>query len=220
MISSYVISFGKWGVRKIGVGAFFASILLGISLGSVTIGLNQIADIPEDVSLFSISMLALLAGWQAARIRIPGWITLFILAAMGAAASLVHTGHMANDLARLLEELFSQTVRLLQWYPGTPLPDTRQLGILLSDIAYTTYGMLAHLQTWFRALAGGVSAYNPVAAALVWSMVVWCISGWAAWATRRIHKPLEGVLPALLLLAAGQSYSRTEIWYLLSALGG
>jgi transglutaminase-like putative cysteine protease len=67
--------------------------------------------------------------------------------------------------------------------------------------------LLARVRDWTQAVITGEAAFDLLAAALVWSLVLWTVSLWAGWAVRRRQRPLQALAPAGALLLVSMSYT-------------
>jgi len=125
---------------------------------------------------------------------------------------------LGSRVLSLLQALAGLLTEALHWRLYAPLPDPSLAIQALYDLGRNLTALLAQALTWTAALLGGRSFYDPLAASLVWSLLLWGLGIWAAWAVRRREQPLAAVLPAGVLLAASLSYTRSPVGYLLPLL--
>ncbi|MEE8568326.1 MAG: transglutaminase-like domain-containing protein, partial [Anaerolineales bacterium] len=72
---------------------------------------------------------------------------------------------------------------------------------------------------WIMAWANGNPVFDPVAAALVWSLILWTVAAWAGWAVHRRKQPLPAMVPAGILLGTTLAYTGAKATALLWFLG-
>jgi transglutaminase-like putative cysteine protease len=65
----------------------------------------------------------------------------------------------------------------------------------------------------------GEAVFDPIAAALVWSIMVWIVAAWAGWIVEARRNALLAVLPAVLLSLGTLSYGGRESFTLYLMLG-
>src|SRR5581483_8183399 len=75
------------------------------------------------------------------------------------------------------------------------------------------------LHEWAQGIVRGQPVYDPVAAALVWSLVLWGVAAWAAWMLRRRARALTALAPLLLLLGLVLAYSGRDALVMVLVIG-
>jgi transglutaminase-like putative cysteine protease len=173
----------------------------------------------SDSVLFLLAVLAgLAAGWAMGRLPLPPW-------AAGAAASALGMDFLFFAIARL-------DVPLRSWIehsiPGILhlLPQFRDLhfdaGLWLVDSQRILLGpvsVVVRFQKWALTVVRGGEYFDPVASALLWSLV-FCLAGaFAGWAVSACSKPLTGILPAVLVMGAVFAFVGGD-WHSVVLAGG
>jgi transglutaminase-like putative cysteine protease len=195
-----------------------ALLLLLIALHSVATGLaDAIRGLDVDL-LLPVAAAAVLVGWVLASSPLPAWLAGVVALGLGVEMVVVHVGRLGGDLVMLLRTLIGLAWGVWRW-PFDGLPDRAPVLLSLVELRLGLDAVLSRFREWVLALAAGESAFDPVAAALAWGLVLWFLAIWAAWATRRRGRPLQGILPAGALLAAALSYVGGRPSVLLALLG-
>jgi transglutaminase-like putative cysteine protease len=196
-------------------------LLLFVLLTAATAGVTSILISPDWGSLWRSLTFGLLAGWTLAIFSQPAWRAGLITAAAGASYTLLFASGLREQLATILIELASLAGRL-GTTPNNLKGDGSGLTQSLQDFFSASGVILERVRTWTAALIAGEPVFDPVAAALVWSLLVWLIAAWAGWAVEARRSALLASLPALLLslgtLSYGQRESTTIYFMLASAL--
>ena len=177
-----------------------AVIGLVFTLADLIRGLNLLGLLP-------ITLFAMLLGWGLAGFRpVPGWLAGGVLAILGLEAVLWQVSNLETmllDLAGGGADLLWQTWR----WPTTGIaPNITLFSEPLAALGIGLSTLFTRQTTWLTALATGSPVFDPVAAALVWSLVLWGVSAWAGWSLRRTYKPLPALLPIGVLQATLLAY--------------
>jgi transglutaminase-like putative cysteine protease len=183
--------------------------LLFILLTAAAAGVTSVLSGPDWGSLWTSLLFGLLIGWALAIFRQPAWRSTGIVIATGLAYALLYTGGLGGKLAAMLVVIFRLAV-LSAAYPQGSILDLIQLVPLLQEFFTSTGVILARVQAWVTALAAGQSYFDPVAAALVWGILVWIVAAWAGWVVEARRNALLAILPAVLLSAGTLSYGRRD----------
>jgi transglutaminase-like putative cysteine protease len=192
--------------------------LLLVALRSVALGLAGVVRGLDAGLLLPVAASGVLIGWILARLPLPGWLAVVVASALGVGAVILHVGRLGGTLLALLRTLFNLAWEGWRW-PLDGLPDGTSVLLTLAELWAGVGTLLARLRTWSLALAAGEPAFDPLAVALVWGLMLWAVAAWAGWAVRWRDRPLLGVAPAGALLAATLSYMRGQPSALLTLLG-
>ncbi len=167
-------------------------LLLGIALYCLLSGLTAsvrgltTSDLLPGILLGGALTLGLVKsrfnGMQAAGLYVP----------LGIGLGLMRVGGLLPILGRLILSLFQKD----EW---------NALNAALGSLA-------GRLALWLTGLTQGVQVEDPLTRGLVWSLIAWLLTGWAAWFTLRRRDPLTGLAPALALLAGVINYVRGDLW--------
>jgi len=207
--------------------ALLSLALLLVMLGCVALGLAGVVHELDAPLMLTMAVLGLLAGWVLAMTPLRGWIALVITPLLGFVIVLLRAGRLDERLGALLQALINLVGealrRLLSSEPGNLLqgpPLSREPVLLgLRDLQAGAGTLLTRVHDWGGALTAGEPVFDPVAAAVVWSMALWVVSAWAGWTARRRAQPLQAVTPAGVLLLATLWYKGEEHTLLPVVLG-
>ncbi len=202
-------------VGQIGAGALIGFSLLVVLLSSVVWWLNQFAGRLASPSLGVTTLLALLLGWLLARSRLAGWWAAILAALAGLLVVAASAGALFRPLLALAQAAISLSSLVRHWQPGQPLPDPSLALLLAQDLGLRLADMWQRGYLWLAGLLRGVPGFDPLAAGLVWGLLLWGAAAWAAWGVRRRGKPLLAALPAMAILAASLAFAREQLLYLL-----
>jgi transglutaminase-like putative cysteine protease len=204
-----------WIVRRIGSGALVGFSLLLVLFASVAWWLNQFAGRAASPTLGSTTLLALLLGWILARSRLRGWLAAILAGLAGLFAVAGLAGGLLSPLLRLLRAALalSQTVR--SWQPEQPVPDKTLTLLLAQDFSVRAAELVQRVAIWTGGILHGAPAFDPLAAGLVWGLLLWSAAVWAAWGLRRRRQTLLAVLPAVAILATSLAFARGQLQYLI-----
>jgi len=208
-----------WIVRRLGASTLWSFTLLLVAVGSVAIGLAELIRGAEGRLLLATATAGLLVGWLLARGALPNWAAALVAAATGVGAVFLRVGYLDRLAFGSATALASYAWAVLHWLHGGPFPDPVPVVTTLTKLGSAVYVLLLRLRDWSLGLLAGEAAFDPVAAALVWSLVLWGLAAWAAWAVRRRRQPLWALLPAGALLAASLAYAGGNAYLLLPLLG-
>jgi transglutaminase-like putative cysteine protease len=208
---SIVIRFLWWAVQRIGVGALLSVLLLLAALAIVSNGLADLVRNLEAGQLLPVVVAGTLLAWIMAKSPLPGWLAGVLAAILGGGAILVRVGRLGGTLVTLL-----QSVLQLAWdglYLDQRTPDNLLALDFLSpiltliDLGQGVNTLLIRVSDWTSALFGGRPSFDPIAAELVWSLILWSVSVWAGWSVRRRDDPIAALVPAGTLLTLNIYYT-------------
>lgn len=197
---SYVL---RWLVGSIGLTTLLALSLLGVALAGLSFSLASLVRGLDIWLLLRAAVPALLGGWWLAGRRIGGLLAGLLLFVTGAALTLVLVGQLSGPILQALTALVSQE---------------DQAADRLWQLVAATETLLIRLSNWMQAFGAGEPVFDPVAAALFWTMALWLVSAWAGWAVRRRGQPLQALLPAASIHAGVLAYVGENPFPLLAPL--
>jgi hypothetical protein len=193
-------------------------LLLFILLTAATAGVTSVLIGPDWGSLWRGLTFGLLLGWVLAIFKQPAWRAGVVTAAVGAAYALLFSGGLGERVSAFLIELVNIPGRIAVSPQGMEV-DLPPLAELLLELLNAAGVVLDRVRIWMAALIAGEPAFDPVAAAIVWSILVWLIAAWAGWIVEARRSALLASLPALLLSLGTLSYGRRESATLYFMLG-
>jgi transglutaminase-like putative cysteine protease len=186
---------------------FVILVLLFILLTVATASVSAVLTGPDWASLWESLLLGLLVGWLLAIFRWPAWRSALLVVVLGIFFCLIFSGGLNHKILAVSDEFFkllwgSITTLKIKGNDFSPLSGAA-LGLL------TSIGVvLMRVMTWLTDLLTGQANFDPVAAAIVWSFLVWLVAAWAGWIVEAGKNALAAALPALLLCLTTLSYVR------------
>jgi transglutaminase-like putative cysteine protease len=207
-----------WVVRRIGWQNLLVLSLLLTVLSGIAMGLGEAVNGIETGFVWSLASLGLLAGWLLARSRLKGVSAAALAFSGGVAAALWWVGRLSGSLARFLLASNELALQALRWRPGAPAVDLAPLEQAFLDVGEHVLVLIARAGGWLAALVSQ-PAFDPLATALVWGVLLWLVGWWAGWVTRRYWRPLAAILPGATILGISQAYSGQSAVLLILVLG-
>ncbi len=193
-------------------------LLLFVMLTAAVAGVTSVLTGPDWGSLWRGLIFGLLIGWVLAIFQQPAWRSALIAAPLGVFYALLYAGGLNQKVSAVLTE-FIFIVRRIITFPQNPGVDFSSITRLLAESFNTTGVIFERVRTWVLALVVGEPAFDPVAAAFVWIVLVWIVAAWAGWVAIAKRNALLAVLPVLLLSVGTLSYGRRESFTLYIMLG-
>ncbi|MEJ2708140.1 MAG: transglutaminase-like domain-containing protein [Anaerolineales bacterium] len=206
-----------WIVGQLGWQNMLVWSLLLVILSSISLGLAETVNGLETTLVWSLASLGLLVGWLLARSKISGISAAGLAVASGAAATLWRVGHLGGSLSRLVLAMNELVLQVMHWRPGSPALDLSLIEQTFLDVVERILVLFTRSAGWLAALVHE-PMFDPVAASLVWGLLIWLVGLWAGWATRRYWKPIAAVLPGAALLAISLAYSGQPTVLLIAVL--
>jgi transglutaminase-like putative cysteine protease len=192
--------------------------LLFVLLTAATAAVTGALQGPDWASLWRGLLFGLLVGWLLAIFRQPARLAIWVVVATGLIYSLLFPGGLVREISSLTVALVRLASRIAT-SPKEAGPDLISLVHLLQAL-FTSIGVIVgRVRAWLVALVTGQPAFDPVAAALVWSVVVWMVAAWAGWVVEARRNALLAALPAILLSLGTLSYARRTPFLLYLMLG-
>jgi transglutaminase-like putative cysteine protease len=167
--------------------------------------------------LMNSVLLGLFFGWLISRIPLPPWAAGLACGALAVESALAMVGRLDLPFMDVLASLAGLLRNTLVQQPA----EANRMAALLDAagrLLQTPAGESIRLNTWLVYVVNGVAAFDPVASALVWSLVFHLIAVFAGWVVGARRQALPAVLPGLACLSVVVVYSRGEWAYVLAAL--
>ena len=190
----------------------FSLMLLLILVTAAAASVTSVLTGPDWGSLWRSLFFGLLAGWSLAIARQSTGRSIAAILIAGFAYILIFTGGLAGKLGAVWMELARLGYPLAPPEPGNFAGYTRLIAAL-RDLLLSSGVVMARMRLWLLALSAGQPAFDPVAAALIWGLLVWIVAAWAGWVVEARRSALLAVLPAVMLSIGTLSYG--ERWTLL-----
>ncbi|MCB0177344.1 MAG: transglutaminase domain-containing protein [Anaerolineae bacterium] len=201
----------RWIIKRLGWYTCLAWLLLAVAQASLA---QTLADAIRELSvglLLPAAMIGLLAGWSlGAAKRLPAWLGLTILTLLGIELALVQVGRLGRLLVAIGQDGLYLGRQIWQQPLAMP-PDLTPLVDSVIELWQTVSVLVIRLGDWSAAVIGGNPVYDPAATALLWSFALWSLAAWAAWALRRMERPLLAITPAGAFLAITLAYYPKDI---------
>jgi transglutaminase-like putative cysteine protease len=191
----------RWVVHRIGGWTLLSLLLLLLAMTNLATQVSRIVRELDLGLLWSVAAIAVLVGWALAKSPFPGRLAAILACLLGAEGIFIYIGRLGAVLVPLVEMLVELAWETLGWWWHGPPPDATPLALALAHLWDQASTLLIRIRDWSLALVSGRAAFDPLAAALVWSMVLWVLAAWAAWAVRRRYQPLPALAPAGAFLA-------------------
>jgi len=181
-----------------------ATICLALALGELIQGVTWSLLMP-------VSLSAVALGWGIGTSKLnpkQAWVSLTALGILGV---FIYVGGLALPIGRLVLAALSLIPQTVLWISRQVLIDFSPLIVTWTDLSSHVASILARLWEWSAALVNGITVVDPVAAGLVWNILLWLVGAWAGWQLRRNRQALQALAPGGALLAIALDYSRGDV---------
>jgi transglutaminase-like putative cysteine protease len=183
--------------------------LLFLLLTAAAASMTSVLSGPDWGSLWTSLLLGLLVGWTLALFGRPLWWSAWIVLVAGLVYTLFYTGGLGGKATAVLAALIRLSVHNAT-SPQFIISDWIQLADISEGFLASTGVIVERVHAWVVALSTGGSFFDPVAAALVWGILIWIVAAWAGWVVEARQNALVAILPAILLSAGTLSYGRRD----------
>ena len=219
-MAEHGLSLRPSGVSKRAIRAdkLIALALLFVLLSAAILGVTSVLKGPDWASLWKSLLFGLLLGWALALWRRPAGQAALIAVVFGVLYILLFPGGLDGKLLTPIAEAIRLGWQLVTSAQGTKV-DWSPLFHSLMELSTSSGIVIERVRAWMEALVSGQPAFDPVAAALVWSLLTWIVAAWAGWVVEARRSALLAVLPALLLSVGTLSYGRRMSFALYLMLG-
>ncbi len=197
-----------------------AFLFLLFGMASVAWGLASIEMVKDSGAerlMFWLTVAGVLLGWAAAGTRWPAWFGLPASALIGSAGLLLNLGRLDAPLLNVFAKFPPLFLQLLNWRYARL--DWLPLNSAWKLFVFDFNRFLARIETWIERVSARQPASDPLIIAAFWGLAILFTSLWAAWAVRRCHSPLLGVVPGGALLAAVLNFQGLDPYPLLLVVG-
>lgn len=214
---SNVLALLRWLLKRIGLANLFSATLLATAIVGVGLGLADTLRGIDSQTLFVIAIPAAGLGWLLTwrRLRLNGLVAAILLTLLGMLVVLVAVGNLSGSVVTAISEYSRLAVKVGLWpNAGPALPDPTVAAKAIVQLILQANVLLVRMRDWLASIQAGVPAYDPVAAALTWSLIMWGVAAWAAWHLQ-FDRGLVALTPALIVLAAVTAYAgRLPTYYI------
>ena len=203
MSSSFAEAVGRFKRPEKITAFLLLFLLLTLAVASVTGVLIG----PDWGSLWKGLLLGLLLAWSLAIFRQPVFRSVVIVLVIGIAYILLFPGGLSHRLAPIWLALIRLGVALYV-SPGELTLHLKPLLDAAQELGASLLVVLQRVSDWALALQRGDPVFDPVAAGIVWNLLVLLLAAWAGWLVESGRNVLLAVLPVILLSLGTLSYVR------------
>jgi transglutaminase-like putative cysteine protease len=193
--------------------------LILATLNVVARGLADVARGLEPALLLDMAFMGTLAGWTLALIPMTGRLASLLTLLFAISAVLLRIGRIGPDLLVLLQRLIDIGTSIRWWIIDGQIPDWSPVVQTLEKLSASINVLVAREFDWLLAWAQAKPVFDPVAAALMWSLLMWAVSAWAGWTIRRRKQTLPALIPAGILLGSTLGFTGSKPTALFWLLG-
>ncbi len=210
--------FLRWVVFRLGWINLLLFTFLVAGIWSVAAGIASLVRGLEFLTLVPLIGVAMIAGWILARPSVRTQLWGIAGLAAGGAYVLIQVGGLGPLIGRLVGAFFRFSVQV-QDSAWVGLPDPGPVYDATVEFVRAISVVTGRLGDWLNGLPDSLGTFDLVIASLIWSILLWVVSYWAAGVLRRWRRPLLSMVPAGILLSVSLAYAGSESVYLLPFLG-
>jgi transglutaminase-like putative cysteine protease/uncharacterized membrane protein YidH (DUF202 family) len=188
---------------------FVTLLLLFILLTAAASGVTTVLTGPDWTLLWESLLIGLLIGWGLAIFHWPAWRSALLVLGLALLFCLFFAGGLGDKLLAVFGGFFRLVADLPSWLKTEKL-DIAAFTSSVQQLFTAISVVFGRVIAWIADLIGGQAIFDPVAAAIVWNLVVWLVSAWAGWVVETLQNALIAVLPALSLNLVTLSYGRSN----------
>ena len=168
-----------------------------------------------------VVLLGLLGGFLIHGPRFRGAGPAAIFVGGGAVVLFVRVGQIGRAIAASLYEAtrIAWLLMLPSIRPGHPIYDPSAWLSAQNELLNEVLGFAQRVWLWLADILQGAPTDDPAARALVLSLVLWLLVGWASWRIRARDDPIGGLLPASLTLGLSLDLMYQNRWPLWVHIG-
>lgn len=205
--------------RWLTTNTFIVFALLWSALAIMALGLRTSAREFDAVAMLQLMTIALLVGLGLARLPFPAWLATLVSLIVGIETIVWRIGQLSGKLVALGRSLVALGMHVWNIPRGGAVIDARPAFDAISELWTSIEVLFLRLGDWLTAVINGVPAFDPVAVAIVWGMLMWVIAFWASWQAFRAQSALLALAPCIALLTAVLAYAGTSPGFLVLELG-
>ncbi len=210
----------RWFVGWVGPGALLQITLLVFFLWFVAFGLVSVVQ-SLDISLLTwTTIVGVLIAWLAARSKVKGVWAVILLVGSGLGFVLLFQGQIGGPLAVLVIRFAQFLFSVERWLlvKNAPSADPTLLSLAAGDLQNQVTSLNSHFSAWLASLVAGRNAFDALVNSIMWGLLLWTVSSWAAWNIRRHERVLLAFVPATALLAGVLNFARTNPYILIPVI--
>jgi transglutaminase-like putative cysteine protease len=193
--------------RAVKAQKFITLLLLFILLTVATASVTTVLTGPDWASLWESLLFGLLIGWLFAVFRWPAWRSTLMVVVLGLLYTLFFTAGLDQKIILVFDE-FLKLLGGIVINLSIKSADLAPLYAAIQGLISSMGVVLGRAFSWLDNLVSGQPGFDPVAASLVWSFIVWLVAAWAGWMVEAARNAIVAVLPALIMCLSTLSYVR------------
>jgi len=201
-------------IQRIGYRHLLCAFLLVSAAAIVTGGLADLIKGIDERIFWLIGVFGLAAGWLFTRSRLKGPLVAFLGLLLGLLLIVYLLAGLGSPLVAMVRSLASMAADSLRWKELGP-PDNISLLLALQELSTRLNSLVTHLYTWLNGMLNQQPVSDRVALTLIWGMLIWFTTLWAAWAVYRRRQPLPAIFPMVAILAGVLNYTRGNYYLLI-----
>lgn len=214
-----ILNLFKRLLNHIGWHTLLSLLLLTIFLSSMSYALSDMLREAEPEWFIFVALAGMFLGWVlAAAEPVPGRLAALLSIILGVELVILQVGNLIRPLVEIGQSLVTLGRQLYPWSVNVNIADTA-LPLQLTELWLILNALFIRLWNWFAALPTSGPTFDPIVTLILWSLVLWGVSVWAAWGIRRLERPLLAIIPAGTILATAVAFSLKQIDILLLMLG-
>ena len=160
--------------------------------------------------LLPVSLSAVVCGWGISKSRLSSKQIWASLIGLGIPGVFIYVGGLVYPLGRLGLSLLSLIPQFVLWLSDRIPVDASLLSTTWAELMRHLASLFIRLWEWASALIVGNPIVDPLAAGMVWNLLLWLIGTWAGWKLRKERQALQALAPGMILLALVLDYSRGD----------
>lgn len=180
--------------------------LLLVALSGAAVGLAGVVRGLDDGLMLQVVLAGIALGWALSVLPLGGVPAGLVASAAGFGLVTLRIGQLADEILALVAASGRYLWRAVSG-GSSGLPEAGAVLQALSALLDGLAVLVTRVGQWLVALPAGESVHDPAAAALVWSLIVWGCTVWAAWGVRRLDQPVAAIMPTLTLAGLSLRYA-------------
>jgi transglutaminase-like putative cysteine protease/uncharacterized membrane protein YidH (DUF202 family) len=181
-----------------------ATSCLALALGELVRGITWSLLMP-------VTLSAVLAAWGLSTSRLNPKQAWFSLSLVGITGVFVYAAGLARPLGRLILAMLALIPQFVLWMDARLSIDAGPLLESWAELSGHVASVLIRLAEWLTALLSGEQMLDPLAAGLVWSLLLWLVGAWGGWQLHRHRRAFVALAPGGALLALVLDYTRKDV---------
>jgi transglutaminase-like putative cysteine protease len=204
--------------RRLPPVAVLSFVLLLAALFIVAQGIADVSHGLESLILAIMAGGGVVVGWLLALTPIGAGLAILLSMLAGSVVMLFLVGRIGNDFVAMVGSMLEMAGPVWRSIVAEEVPDWTPVAESAGQLASVSVVVFSRAVNWLTTWITGSPTFDPVAAALIWSLLIWAVAAWAGWMLKRHNHALIALLPASVLMIATFGYlgadSGPVIWLL------